>query len=69
MSKLKVEGGPSPVANFNCNGIEGLEAPEGFFEFLDDSETLCPGAECTVTFEGGESQELTVTGEQLGNHC
>lgn len=68
-SKVKVEGGPSPVSALNCNGIEGKRTSDSFFEFQDNSGTFCAGAECTVSFSSGGSEPLSISGQQLGGFC
>lgn len=68
-SKIKIEGGPSPVTALNCDGREGKKTSDAFFEFQDNSGTFCKGAECTVSFTNGAPQSLSVSGQQLGGFC
>lgn len=68
-SKLKVEGGPSPVTSMKCDGITGKRTSDAFFEFQDKSGTFCAGVSCTVAFSSGGSDSLNISKQQLGSFC
>jgi expansin (peptidoglycan-binding protein) len=69
-SKLKVEGGPSPVSSMQCKEVQGKATSDAFFEFQHGG-AFCGdgGITCTVTFSRGGSNSVPVSKQQLGGFC
>lgn len=68
-SKLKVEGGPSPVTGMTCDGMTGTRTSDAFYEFQHGGAFCGGGIECTVQFNDGGSDSLSVSQQELGGFC